>query len=75
LGRPASLSPTHGYDAHGEVWQATDIKLNRDIAIKILPESFAFDPDRLACFSREVQVLVSLNYPNVAAIYGVKSAR
>jgi serine/threonine-protein kinase len=56
----------------GEVWRATDTKLGRDVAIKILPESFAQDADRLARFTREAQVLASLNHPNIAAIYGVE---
>jgi serine/threonine protein kinase len=56
----------------GEVWRATDTKLNRDVAIKILPEAFAQDADRMARFEREAQVLASLNHPNIAAIYGVE---
>src|SRR5439155_9115708 len=56
----------------GEVYRATDTKLGRDVAIKILPESFAHDPDRMARFTREAQVLASLNHPNIAAIYGVE---
>ena len=56
----------------GEVWRATDTKLNRDVAIKILPDSFAADPGRLAAFAREAQVLASLNHPKIAAIYGVE---
>src|SRR5437879_4689174 len=56
----------------GEVYRATDTKLNREVAVKVLPESFAADADRLARFTREAQVLASLNHPNIAAIYGVE---
>ena len=56
----------------GEVWRATDTQLNRDVALKILPEVFATDPDRLARFQREAQVLASLNHPGIAAIYGIE---
>jgi serine/threonine protein kinase len=61
-----------GEGGMGEVWRATDTKLNRDVAIKILPEAFAHDPDRMARFTREAQVLASLNHPQIAAIYGVE---
>src|SRR5215831_13479280 len=61
-----------GEGGMGEVWRATDTKLGRDVAIKILPEVFAQDPDRMARFTREAQVLASLNHPNIAAIYGVE---
>ena len=54
----------------GEVYRARDTKLNRDVALKILPHAFAADPDRLARFHREAQVLAALNHPNIAAIYG-----
>ena len=50
----------------GQVYQATDTKLNRQVALKILPEAFAEGPDRLARFQREAQVLASLNHPNIA---------
>ena len=58
----------------GQVWQATDTKLNRRVALKILPDAFAADPDRLARFQREAQVLASLNHPNTGAIYGLEES-
>src|SRR5438067_5569421 len=61
-----------GEGGMGAVYRATDTKLNREVAIKVLPESFAADPDRMARFTREAQVLASLNHPNIAAIYGVE---
>src|SRR5215467_498381 len=61
-----------GEGGMGEVWRASDTKLNRDVAIKVLPEGFAQDSDRMARFQREAQVLASLNHPNIAAIYGVE---
>src|SRR3974377_1189207 len=61
-----------GQGGMGAVYRATDTKLNRDVAIKVLPDTFSADPDRLARFTREAQVLASLNHPNIAAIYGVE---
>ena len=58
----------------GEVYRARDAKLNRDVAIKVLLPAVANDPDRLARFSREAQVLASLNHPNIAAIYGIEES-
>ena len=58
----------------GQVWQATDTQLGRQVALKILPDAFADDPDRLARFTREAQILASLNHPNIAAIYGIEEA-
>jgi serine/threonine-protein kinase len=59
-----------GAGGMGEVYRARDVKLNRDIALKVLPESLTRDPDRVARFTREANVLASLNHPNIAAIYG-----
>ena len=61
-----------GEGGMGEVWRATDTKLNREVALKVLPESFAQDPDRMARFQREAHVLAALNHPNIAAIYGLE---
>ena len=58
----------------GEVYRARDTKLNREVAIKVLPESVAEDPERLARFQREAQVLASLNHPQIAAIYGLEKS-
>jgi serine/threonine-protein kinase len=56
----------------GEVWRATDSKLGREVAIKILPKAFARDPGHMARFEREARVLASLNHPHIAQIYGVE---
>ena len=61
-----------GVGGMGEVYRARDTRLNRDVALKILPEVFASDPERLARFEREAQVLASLNHPHIAAIYGLE---
>ena len=58
----------------GQVWQATDTQLGREVALKILPDAFATDPDRLSRFQREAQVLASLNHPNIAQIHGIEEA-
>src|SRR5438132_6482461 len=58
----------------GQVFRATDTKLKRQVAIKILPPSVAADTERLARFQREAEVLASLNHPNIAAIYGLEES-
>jgi serine/threonine-protein kinase len=58
----------------GEVYQANDTKLGRDVAVKVLPEEFAMDHDRVARFQREAKLLASLNHPNIAAIYGLEES-
>jgi len=64
-----------GAGGMGEVYRATDTKLGRDVALKLLPEAFAADPDRLARFEREAKVLASLNHPGIAHLYGFESTR
>jgi serine/threonine protein kinase len=61
-----------GQGGMGEVYRARDTKLKRDVAIKVLPDAFARDPERMARFQREAEVLASLNHPNIAAIYGMQ---
>ena len=63
-----------GEGGMGQVYQAIDTKLKRQVALKILPEAFSADPERLARFQREAEVLASLNHPNIAAIYGLEEA-
>ena len=63
-----------GEGGMGQVWEATDTQLNRQVALKILPDAFADDPDRLVRFQREAQILASLNHPNIAAIHGIEEA-
>src|SRR6516164_689776 len=73
LGAYEILAPL-GAGGMGEVYRAHDSTLGRDVALKILPESFVQDSDRLARFKREAQVLASLNHPNIAAIYGFEAS-
>src|SRR6185436_17037396 len=73
LGPYEILSPL-GAGGMGEVYRARDRKLDRDVALKILPELFSADPDRIARFEREARTLGSLNHPNIAQIYGLEDA-
>src|SRR5579863_3508525 len=61
-----------GEGGMGAVYRATDTKLNRDVALKVLPEAFSRDAARMARFEREAHLLAALNHPNIAAIYGVE---
>src|SRR6266576_4837476 len=63
-----------GEGGMGQVYRAHDTKLNRDVALKLLPDAFASDPDRLARFTREAQTLASLNHPNIAHIHGLEES-
>ncbi len=73
LGHYEILEPL-GKGGMGEVYRARDTKLNRDVAIKVLPQDFATDPERLARLQREAQLLAALNHPNIAAIHGLEDA-
>jgi serine/threonine-protein kinase len=63
-----------GSGGMGEVYQAKDLKLGRNVAVKVLPDAFAGDHDRIARFEREAKILASLNHPNIAALYGIEEA-
>ncbi len=67
---PYEIVAPLGAGGMGEVYRAQDSRLDRDVAIKVLPEAFARDPERMARFQREAKVLASLNHPNIAGIYG-----
>src|SRR5690242_8402287 len=69
---PYEILDSLGAGGMGEVYRARDPKLSRDVAVKILPPVFLDDPDRMARFRREAQVLASLNHPHIAAIYGLE---
>src|SRR5580698_4798723 len=71
LGLYEILAPL-GAGGMGEVYRARDTKLDREVAIKVLPAALAQDPERLARFEREAKVLASLNHPNIAQIYGIE---
>ena len=69
---PYEIVAPLGVGGMGEVYRATDSRLKRQVAIKILPAALATDPDRLARFQREAEVLASLNHPHIAAVYGLE---
>ena len=71
---PYEVLAAIGAGGMGEVYKARDTKLDRDVALKILPDAFVNDPERLARFQREAKVLASLNHPNIAAIYGLEES-
>ncbi|HLE69052.1 MAG TPA: serine/threonine-protein kinase, partial [Vicinamibacteria bacterium] len=71
---PYEIASPLGAGGMGEVFRARDTKLNRDVAIKVLPTAFAQDAERVARFRREAQLLASLNHPNIAAIYGLEES-
>ena len=71
---PYEVVAAIGAGGMGEVYRARDTRLDRDVAIKIVPELFATDPERLARFEREAKTLASLNHPNIAQIHGIEGA-
>jgi serine/threonine protein kinase len=71
---PYEIRAPLGSGGMGEVYRARDTKLDREVAVKILPESFAGDPDRLMRFEREAKTLAALNHPHIAQVYGVEDA-
>src|SRR5262245_22882693 len=71
---PHEITALLGKGGMGEVYRARDTKLNRDVAIKVLPDVFAKDPERIARFHREAQSVAALNHPNIAAIYDLEEA-
>src|SRR5262245_51675124 len=72
---PYEIQSAIGAGGMGEVYRATDTNLGRDVAIKVLPEAFAQDPERVARFEREAKTLASLNHPNIAIIHGVEKSQ
>ena len=71
---PYEILSALGAGGMGEVYRARDTKLGRDVAIKVLPEAFADDPERIARFQREARTLAALNHPHIATIHGLEEA-
>src|SRR5246127_112444 len=71
---PYEILSALGAGGMGEVYKARDTKLDRDVAIKILPQAFVADPERIARFQREAKTLASLSHPNIAHIHGLKES-
>jgi serine/threonine protein kinase/Tol biopolymer transport system component len=71
---PYDILGTLGAGGMGEVYRARDTQLKRDVAVKVLPDAFAEDPERLARFQREAEILAAINHPNIAAIYGLETS-
>src|SRR6202047_903719 len=69
---PYEILALIGKGGMGEVYRARDTKLKRDVALKVLPDAFARDPERMARFQREAELLASLNHPNIAHLYGLE---
>ena len=71
---PYEITAKIGAGGMGEVYRARDTKLDRDVALKILPDAFARDPERLARFEREAKTLAALNHPHIAQIHGLEES-
>ena len=71
---PYQVTAKIGAGDRGEVYRARDTKLDRDVALKVLPRAFTDDPDRLARFEREAKVLATLNHPNIGGIHGLEES-
>src|SRR6202022_3500876 len=69
---PYQILAPIGVGGMGEVYRAKDTRLKREVALKVLPEALANDPERMARFQREAEVLAALNHPNIAQVYGIE---
>jgi len=71
---PYEVMAALGAGGMGEVWRARDTRLDREVALKLLPDAVAADPERLSRFEREARLLASLNHPNIAALHGLEQS-